>query len=195
METKLSNTQITEPTIKEHLKDIFTFIGEKPDREGLLDTPKRIIKSWKKLYGGYAQDPKEVLVRSFQEGACEEMVGLAEIEFYSTCEHHMLPFFGTIHIGYIPNKKVVGISKLSRLVEVYARRMQIQERMTTEIAQALETHLEPKGVIVICKAQHFCMTARGVEKQKAKMITSAIRGAYEEQAVRSEFISLIQLPI
>lgn len=178
--------------IEDKLKDILTYIGEDVNREGLIETPYRIVKSWDKLYGGYNQNSNDILSTTFIEGKCDEMIILKDIEFYSTCEHHFLPFFGKIHIGYIPNDKVVGVSKLARLVEIYARRLQIQERLTTQIADDIENILNAKGVIVISEAQHFCMTARGVEKQKSKMITSAIRGAFEKTEARNEFMQLVK---
>lgn len=177
--------------VKENIKRILQFIGEDPEREGLLDTPSRVEKSYKKLYGGYKESAGDVLKTTFVEGACDEMVLLKDIEFYSMCEHHMLPFSGKIHIAYVPDKKVVGISKLARLVEVFARRLQIQERLVTQIADAMTKHLQCKGVMVVCEAQHLCMTARGVEKQNSKMITSAVRGVFTTQETRSEFLSLI----
>lgn len=177
--------------IEENVKRMLQFIGENPEREGLVDTPKRVEKSFAKLYGGYKQNPAEVLKTTFVEGACDEMVLLKNVEFYSTCEHHMLPFFGTMHIGYVPDKNVVGISKLARLMEVYARRLQIQERLVTQIAEALVKCLQPKGVMVVCEAQHFCMTSRGVEKQNSVMVTSAIRGIFTEAAPRAEFLALV----
>jgi len=179
--------------IEYKIKDILQYIGDDPGREGLINTPKRIVKSWKKLYGGYAEDPNKILSTVFKEGVCDEMVILKNIEFYSTCEHHMLPFFGVIHIGYIPDTKVVGISKLARLVEVFARRLQIQERMTDQIAEALVKSLSPLGVFVIAEAQHFCMVSRGVEKQKSKMITSSIKGVFMTKLeARNEFLQLIK---
>jgi len=177
---------------KENIKELLRFIGEDPEREGLIDTPKRILKSYDELYAGYKQNPKEILGTVFEDGACDEMVILKDIEFYSMCEHHQLPFFGKISIGYIPNGKVVGVSKLARLVEVFARRMQIQERLTSQIADTLNEVLEPKGVMVICEAQHLCMVSRGVKKQNSKMITSAVRGVFkDEQTTRQEFMSLV----
>ena len=187
METKHSNTEV----IENKIKDILFFIGDNPDREGLIETPKRIIKSWDKLFGGYGQNPGKIL-KTFKEGSCDEMVILKDIEFYSTCEHHFIPFSGKVSIGYVPNGKVVGISKLARLVEIYSRRLQIQEKMTTQIAEALEEYLSPQGVIVIVKAQHLCMLARGVEKQNSVMITSAIRGVFKKNEARQEFLKLIE---
>ena len=187
MELKLTNTQ----DIEDKIRDILIFIGENPEREGLKETPKRIVKSWQKLFSGYGQDPKNIL-KTFIDGSCDEMVILKDIEFYSTCEHHFLPFYGKIAIGYLPNKKIVGVSKLARLVEIYARRLQVQERMTTQIADSLMEVLEPLGVMVYCEAQHLCMTARGIEKQSSLMITSAIRGGFQKPEVRQEFLSLIK---
>jgi GTP cyclohydrolase IA len=178
-------------SITENLKYQIKFIGDDPYREGLIDTPKRIIKSWKKLFGGYNQNPKDILT-FFKDGVCDEMVILKDIEFYSTCEHHMLPFFGKISIGYIPKDRVVGVSKLARLVEIFSRRLQIQERLTSQIADSIMKHLEAKGVMVICNAQHFCMIARGVEKQNSIMVTSAVRGVFEEVKTRQEFLLLCQ---
>jgi len=178
--------------IKESIKNILKSIGEDPNREGLIDTPRRVEKAYDKLFGGYKQCACDVLKTSFKEGSCDEMVILKDIEFYSTCEHHLLPFFGVISVGYLPNKKVVGISKLARLVEVFARRAQIQERLTAQIADSIMQELEARGAIVICEAQHFCMTARGVEKQKSKMVTSALRGIFRQHIVRQEFLQLIK---
>jgi GTP cyclohydrolase I len=153
----------------------------------------RIRKSWDKLFGGYKLNTKDILTATFTEGSCNEMVILKDIEFYSTCEHHFLPFIGKISIGYIPNGKVVGVSKLARLVEVYARRLQIQERMTGQIADDIMEHINAQGCMVVCEAQHMCMTSRGVEKQQSVMITSAVRGVFFNQfEVRNEFLTLIK---
>ena len=189
METIDTNTQV----IENSLKDILRHIGDNPEREGLIDTPKRIRKSWEKLFCGYNQKPEDVLKTTFIDGSCNEMVILKDIEFYSTCEHHFLPFIGKISIGYIPNGKVVGVSKLARLVEIYARRLQIQERMTGQIADDIMTYIQAQGCMVVCEAQHLCMTARGVEKQQSKMMTSAIRGVFfEQKEIREEFLQLIK---
>lgn len=177
---------------KKYWRALLSFIGENPDREGLLQTPHRVIKSWKELYAGYKQNPTEVLGTTFTDGACKEMVILKNIDFFSTCEHHLLPFFGTVDIGYIPDEKVVGLSKLARLVEVYSRRMQIQEKMTAQIADTLMEVLKPKGVMVKVSAQHLCMLARGVKKANTFMVTSAIRGSFDKQGVREEFLELIK---
>lgn len=178
--------------ISNEIKNIIQAIGENPEREGLLETPKRVEKAYKEIFSGYEQNPKE-LMKTFTEGTCKEMVILKNCEFYSTCEHHLFPFFGHISIGYIPNKKVIGISKLARLVDCFSKRMQIQERMTTEIADCIMQELGASGVMVVCEGVHFCMRSRGVKKQDASMVTSAIRGNFlENDALRAEFLSLIK---
>ena len=188
---QVNKHQITEEKVLQNLREILAYIGDDPSREGLLEIPKRIVKSWKKLYGGYAQKPQDVL-KTFVEGSCEEMVVLKDIEFYSTCEHHLQPFFGTISIGYLPNGRVLGISKLARLVEVFARRLQIQEKLVAQIADSLMETLHPHGVMVVCKAKHMCISSRGIEKHNATMVTSAIRGAFNKLEVRSEFLEMIK---
>lgn len=168
------------------------FIGEDPEREGLKETPSRVIKSWEFLYSGYAMDQSE-LFKTFSNPGCDEMVILDHIEFYSTCEHHLLPFFGQCHIAYIPRDKVVGVSKLARLVDLFSRRLQIQENLTQQIADTIQHYLDPLGVGVIMTAQHFCMTSRGVQKQKSVMKTSALSGVFKQPEVRAEFLKLITL--
>lgn len=166
-------------------------IGEDPTREGLVDTPARVARSWKELYAGYDQDPAAILGTVFKDGACNEMVILRDITGYSTCEHHALSFEFRAHIGYIPAGKVVGVSKLARLVECFARRLQIQERMTTQVADTMVKVLHPKGVMVVVEGQHLCMKARGVKQHESVMVTSAIRGVFEQPETRSEFLRLI----
>lgn len=173
------------------LKKVIEYIGENPNREGLIETPKRMKKAYDEIFAGYKQDPKD-LMKTFTEGTCREMVILKNCEFYSTCEHHFLPFFGHISIGYIPNGKVIGISKLARLVDCFAKRMQIQENLTTQIADCIMKELNALGVIVVCEAQHLCMKSRGIKKQNASMVTSAIRGSFENIALRQEFLTLIK---
>lgn len=185
METIYTDTQ----SIECALKGILDYVGDDSNREGLIETPRRIRKSWEKLFGGYKQNPKDIL-KAFRDGSCSEMVILKNIEFYSTCEHHFLPFFGKIHIAYIPDGKVVGISKLARLVEVYSRRLQIQERLVSQIADTIMENLNPLGAMVVCEAQHFCMISRGVEKQNSIMVTNAIRGVFQEIEARNEALSL-----
>lgn len=177
----------------DHVKALLRIIGDDPRREGLVETPWRVVEAFRTLYSGYFQDP-EAVMKTFEEGACQEMVICKDIDFYSMCEHHMLPFFGSIHIGYVPGKRIIGLSKLPRLVEVFARRLQVQERMTTQIADALMEHLDPLGVIVVAEALHMCILARGVEKHRASMVTSAIRGSFEEASARAEFYALVNHP-
>ena len=165
-------------------------IGEDVQRDGLLETPQRVVKSWDYLYSGYNQDPADVL-KEFVDN-CDEMVLLKDIEFYSTCEHHLQPFYGKAHIAYLPNGRVVGISKLARVLEIYARRLQIQERICQQVTTALDNHLTPKGAACVLEAKHFCMMCRGVEKQNSVMITSSLTGAFREAVVRSELFSLIR---
>lgn len=175
----------------EAVRTLIQYIGDDPDREGLKDTPDRVIRSYEHLYKGYKSDPAEVLQRTFTSKT-EEMVILSNIELYSTCEHHMLPFFGKCHIGYLPKGKVLGISKLARILEVYARRLQIQEELCHQVANAIYTELAPYGVGVVIEAQHMCMTSRGVEKQHSIMTSSALLGSFRENhSTRSEFFRLI----
>jgi len=189
METIDTNAQAIENSIK----DILAYIGDDPQREGLKETPKRMRKSWDKLFAGYKQNAADILTTTFTEGSCNEMVILKDIEFHSMCEHHFLPFTGKVSIGYIPDGKVVGVSKLARLVEVYARRLQIQERMTGQIADDIMQYIDAQGCMVVCEAQHLCMTARGVEKQQSVMITSGVRGVFHTQKeIREEFLNLIK---
>jgi len=170
------------------VRELLLRIGEDPNREGLISTPERVVRSWDKLFGGYNQDPAKILGVTFSEtGNYDQMILMTDIEFYSTCEHHMLPFFGKAHVAYIPKEKVVGASKLVRLVDCFSRRLQIQERLTGEIANAMAEHLNPVGCGVVIVAQHFCMTARGVERQEVLMKTSALRGAFMDQHVKEEF--------
>lgn len=177
--------------IEQLAKELLKEMGEDPEREGLKKTPTRIAKSFEKLFGGYVQDPQKILTQ-FDGENYDEMIICKDIDFYSTCEHHMQPFFGKISIGYIPNKKIIGISKLPRLVEIFSRRMQNQERLTMQIATTLTDLLKPKGVGVVIKGKHLCMMARGVEKQNALMTTSYCTGSFKKNAkTRSEFLRLI----
>lgn len=176
---------------EEHVKKIIENLGEDPSREGLLDTPRRVIKSHETLFSGYGKKPEDVLT-VFDGEDYDEMIVVKDIEFYSTCEHHMLPFFGRAHIGYLPNDKIIGLSKLPRLVEIFSRRLQNQERMTSQIAKALDDLLKPKGVGIVVEAKHFCMMARGVSKQNSKVSTSAVLGQFKKDLnTRSEFLQLI----
>jgi GTP cyclohydrolase IA len=168
-------------------------LGEDPDREGLRKTPERFEKALQFLTSGYTQNLDKLLNGATFSVAYDEMVIVKDIEFFSLCEHHLLPFFGRVHIAYLPNKRVVGLSKLARLVNMYARRMQIQERMTSQIAQAIEEKIDPQGVGVIVEARHLCMQMRGVEKQHGKAVTSAMLGAFRHnKQTRDEFLSLVR---
>lgn len=169
--------------------------GDDPTREGLLDTPKRVAKAYGDWFSGYAMDPEEYLKRTFEEvGGYDEMVVLRDIEFESHCEHHMAPIIGKAHIGYLPNGRVVGISKLARVVEAYARRFQVQEKMTAQIARCIQEVLEPRGVGVVIDAAHECMTTRGIHKRGVSMVTSKMLGSFREDArTRSEFLELIHV--
>ncbi len=188
---KRSTSQNSKNKIEKSLQDIIKHIGDNPHREGLKETPKRMLNSYKEMFSGYKQKPESVL-KTFIEGTCDEMVILKDMEFYSTCEHHFLPFFGTISIGYIPNKKIIGISKLARMADIFSRRLQIQEKLCADIADSLMKHLAPQGVMVVCKAQHMCISSRGVRKDNAIMVTSALRGVFEQPEVRQEFLQFIQ---
>lgn len=179
-------------SIEDAVVRLLQYIGEDPAREGLVDTPKRVIKSYSHLFSGYGKNPQDLLT-TFSADGYDEMVVLRDIELYSMCEHHMLPFIGKVHVAYIPDKKIIGISKLARLVEVFARRLQIQERIGAQVTEALMQYLEPKGAACIIEAQHLCMKMRGVEKQNSVMITSSLRGAFlEKPEVREEFMRLIR---
>lgn len=177
---------------EKNITDILERIGEDPQREGLLKTPYRVAKAWKYLTRGYDMDIDEVLNRAVFNEDYNEMVIVKDIDFYSLCEHHMLPFFGRCHIAYIPDGKIVGLSKLPRIVDVFARRLQVQERMTQQIAEALQTALQPMGVAVVCEARHMCMMMRGVQKQNSVATTSEMLGAFEANSkTREEFLRLI----
>ncbi len=178
---------------EELLRELLRRIGEDPDREGLRQTPARIIRSWNELFSGYDQRAEDVLVTQFHAEQYDEIVLLRDLEFYSTCEHHMLPFFGRAHIAYIPNQKIVGLSKLARLLDIFARRLQVQERLTRQIATELARILKPKGVAVMIEGKHQCMICRGVRKREGSMITSCLLGAFKENpANRTEFFSLVR---
>lgn len=178
--------------IEELVSQLLNQIDPDPKREGLLETPERVAKSFASLYGGYAQDPKEVIT-VFENEGYDEMVIARDIEFYSMCEHHMLPFFGKVHVGYVPADKIIGLSKMPRLVEVFSRRLQNQERLTKQIADTLNETLKPKGVGVVVQGQHLCMQARGVEKQACTMVTSSFVGLLKEDIrTRTEFLGLIK---
>ena len=179
--------------MKKLFKELLVKIGEDPEREGLIDTPNRMAEAYKFLTRGYHQDVDTVINDAYFTADDNHMIIVKDIEIYSLCEHHMLPFIGKCHIGYIPKKKVLGVSKLARVVDLFSRRMQIQERLTEQIASTLMEKLDPAGVGVVIEAQHLCMMMRGVQKQNSKMITSAMHGTFRSQmATRSEFLQLIR---
>lgn len=176
-------------TPEQAVRRLLWHIGENPDREGLRETPARVVRAYAELFAGYQQDASAVL-KTFEDGVCDEMVVLRSIPFVSFCEHHLLPFSGLAHIGYLPNGCIVGISKLARLLEVYARRLQVQERLTRQVTEALDTHLKPKGSACVIESSHACMSCRGVQRPGAVMVTSSLTGAFRRGEVRAEFLSV-----
>ncbi|GGP76901.1 GTP cyclohydrolase I FolE [Streptomyces sp. L500] len=174
------------------VRELLIAVGEDPDREGLRETPARVARAYKEIFAGLWQEPEDVLTTTFDLGH-DEMVLVRDIEVYSTCEHHLVPFHGVAHVGYIPSTtgKITGLSKLARLVDVYARRPQVQERLTTQIADSLMDILEPRGVVVVIECEHMCMSMRGIRKPGAKTLTSAVRGQLRDPATRAEAMSLI----
>ena len=174
------------------VKKILKHIGEDPQREGLLDTPKRVKKAWEFMCSGYKQDPKEIMKSALFSSTNNEMVIVKDIELYSTCEHHMLPIIGKAHVAYIPNGKVIGLSKIPRVVDVFSRRLQIQEQLTEQIADAINEAIDPKGVAVVIDARHMCMEMRGVQKISSTTVTSALRGIFKkEKKTKDEFMNII----
>jgi len=179
--------------IEGYVHGMLEALGEDPDRDGLIKTPNRVAQAMRFFTSGYHQDPRKILNDALFDVDYDEMVLIRDIDFYSLCEHHMVPFFGRAHVAYIPKGKVVGLSKIPRLVEMYARRLQVQERLSTEVAQILEDVLQPRGVGVVVEAKHLCMMMRGVEKQNSFAITSSMRGAFgDDSKTRSEFMELIR---
>lgn len=175
---------------EDHVRHIIEWTGEDPDREGLNDTPERYIRMMEEMTSGYRMNPADVLRTTF-DIAYDEMVVVTGVRFASLCEHHLLPFTGTAAVGYIPGERVVGLSKLARIVDVYARRLQVQERLTVQVAQALDTHLQPVGAGVVIRATHHCMAVRGVRQHRAEMVTSALHGALRDKGkARAEFLAL-----
>jgi GTP cyclohydrolase I len=175
------------------IKRLLEELDPEPHREGLRETPRRVEKAFRAYTSGYAQDPKKVIGDALYEAETDEMVVVKNIEIYSLCEHHLAPFFGKAHVGYIPSDKIVGISKIARVVEIYARRLQVQERLTMQIAQALQEVLKPRGVGVVIEASHLCMMMRGVEKQNSSTVTSCLLGFFrKDERTRSEFLQLVR---
>lgn len=188
-----SSNMVTRKQAEEAVRTLLSWAGEDPQREGLLDTPKRVVNAYDEWFSGYRENPHEYLQRTFEEVAgYDEVIVLRDIAFESHCEHHLAPIIGRVHIGYLPNGRVVGISKLARVVEVYARRLQVQEKLTAQIAQCIEEILQPRGVAVVVEAQHECMTTRGIHKRGMSMITSKMLGAFREDAkTRMELLRFI----
>jgi len=190
--TSDSRVRVDQDEVQRLVKELLAAIGEDPERDGLLDTPARIARMYEEIFAGLDQDPVAILSTSFEE-SFDEMVILREIPFYSMCEHHFMPFHGQAHVGYLPNGKIVGLSKIARAVEVFAKRPQVQERLTGQIADCIEDVLGAKGVGVVIEAEHLCVTMRGVRKPGAKMVTSAMRGRFREEVnTRQEFLGLIR---
>src|SRR5579864_9120110 len=195
---RVEELTLTEPagvgshgSVADHMRKILQSIGEDPNRDGLRRTPERFEKALRFLTSGYQQDPEKLLNGAMFTVCYDQMVLVKDIEFYSLCEHHLLPFFGKCHVAYIPDKKVVGLSKIPRLVNMFARRLQIQERLTNQIAKAIEESIHPLGVGVVIEARHLCMAMRGVEKQRSETVTSAMLGAFRDnQQTRQEFLAL-----
>lgn len=193
MTEKNNNLKPSQKEAEEAVRTLLRWAGDDPTREGLLDTPKRVVKSYKEFFRGYNEDPRQFLSRTFEE-VCgyDEMIVLRDIPFESHCEHHMAPIIGRAHVGYLPNKKVVGISKLARVVETYAKRLQVQEKMTAQVADCIQDVLEPLGVGVIIQATHECMSTRGVHAHGVSMVTSRLVGAFRnDEKTRREFLAVV----
>ena len=189
-----ASSEIDLPRIENAVREILLAIGEDPDREGLRDTPDRVRRAYAEFFSGYDMDPEEVLMKTFEEsGGYDEMVLIRDIEVESHCEHHMVPIIGKAHVAYIPNNRVVGISKLARVVDIFAKRLQIQEKMTVDIAETINNVLKPQGVAVVIEASHQCMTTRGVHKPSADTVTSQMLGVFrDDPSTRREFLSMIR---
>jgi GTP cyclohydrolase I len=193
MKETIENPTLTSASFEDLVRELLVRVGENPEREGLLTTPARVQRSLQFLTRGYKEDPEAIIKNALFTVDYDEMVIVKDIEMFSLCEHHMLPFFGKVHVAYIPKGKVLGLSKVPRLVEVFARRLQVQERLTTEIAEAIQRGIEPMGVGVVIEARHLCMMMRGVEKQHSSAVTSAMLGAFRtSQKTRDEFLALIR---
>ena len=192
MKSTTEPSTLTSATYEELVREMIIRLGEDPDREGLSRTPERVEKAMQFLVKGYKDDPEALLRKALYTVNYDQMVIVKDVEMFSLCEHHLLPFFGKVHVAYIPNGKVIGLSKIPRLVEIFSRRLQIQERLTTQIAEAIQNTIEPQGVGVVIEARHLCMMMRGVEKQHSSAVTSSMLGCFRnEEETRTEFLSLI----
>ena len=192
MTPTVETTTLTSATFENLVREMLVRLGEDPEREGLLRTPERVHHAFEFLTKGYQQDPDTMLKNALFTVSYDEMVIVKDVEVFSLCEHHMLPFFGKVHVAYIPNGKVIGLSKIPRLIEIFSRRLQIQERLTTQIAETIQKAIQPQGVGVVIEARHLCMMMRGVEKQHSSAVTSSMLGCFrDEQETRTEFLSLI----
>lgn len=193
MKQAVENPTLTSASFEDLVHEMLVRLGEDPQREGLLRTPERVQKAFQFLTRGYNEDPEALLKNALFTVTYDEMVIVKDVEVFSLCEHHMLPFFGKVHVAYIPNGKVIGLSKIPRLIEIFSRRLQIQERLTTQIAETIQKVVQPQGVGVVIEARHLCMMMRGVEKQHSAAVTSSMLGCFrEEQETRTEFLSLIR---
>lgn len=180
--------------LEANTKNLLELLGEDPSREGLINTPKRVAKAWDFLTKGYSENLDELINNAIFEGESKDMVIVKNIEFYSLCEHHMIPFYGKAHIGYIPDGKIIGLSKLARITDLFSQRLQVQERLTTQIAQCLQEVLNPRGVAVVLEGKHFCMLSRGVQKQNSIATSSSMLGIFrEKESTRNEFLKLIEM--
>jgi GTP cyclohydrolase I len=193
MTPKIDIPTVTSATFEDLVREMLVRLGENPEREGLLRTPERVQKAFGFLTRGYNEDPEALLKNALFTVNYDEMVIVKDVEMFSLCEHHLLPFFGKVHVAYIPNGKVIGLSKIPRLIELFSRRLQIQERLTTQIAETIQKVIQPQGVGVVIEARHLCMMMRGVEKQHSAAVTSSMLGCFrDEQETRTEFLSLIR---
>ena len=194
-----ANVKVMTPkasAIASRMKEVLGFLGEDPTREGLVRTPERYEKALRFITSGYQTNLQDIVNNALFHVKCDEMVIIKDIEFFSTCEHHLLPFFGKMHVAYLPKDKVIGLSKIPRIVDMFARRLQLQERLTQQVAEAIAEVISPRGVGVLCEARHFCMMMRGVEKQHSGTVTSTMLGSFRSQkATRDEFLSLVNRPV
>jgi GTP cyclohydrolase IA len=192
MTRSVDTPTVTSASFEELVREMLVRLGEDPTREGLARTPERVHRAYEHLMKGYKEDPEAMLKKALFTVTYDQMVIVKDVEMFSLCEHHMLPFFGKVHVAYIPNGKVIGLSKIPRLVDIFSRRLQIQERLTTQIAETIQKAIEPQGVGVVIEARHLCMMMRGVEKQHSAAVTSSMLGCFrDEQETRTEFLSLI----